>query len=143
MSPQISAVALQCNRSRRYLIMDDNNFRARACSSPLFLGGPGVAIYTDARARRVEVPQPVFSLPGRVAARQRARLVAPSTKSCAPADKRALNLTYIPGPSVFEGNAPACASRKNDPFPPSLFDHVPHGASVLDPAPGSARPNFP
>jgi DNA segregation ATPase FtsK/SpoIIIE, S-DNA-T family len=97
-------VALQCNEADAYLIMDDNN------SAPRLLSRPGEGIYNDA-AGAVEGNSP-FQVVW-LADEERDRLLE---QIAALGESRGIKM---PGPIVFEGNAPADI-RDNAPLRDSL-----------------------
>ncbi|HTL59710.1 MAG TPA: FtsK/SpoIIIE domain-containing protein [Candidatus Limnocylindrales bacterium] len=85
-------IALQCNEADAYLIMDDNN------PAPRLLSRPGEGIYNDmAGALQGNSPFQVVWLPESIRDSY-------LTKVRQRADRNGENL---PGPIVFEGNAPA------------------------------------
>src|SRR5262249_42256572 len=85
-------IALQCNEADAYLIMDDNN------PAPRLLSRPGEGIYNDmAGALQGNSPFQVVWLPEPVRDSYLTRV----------RERADRNGESLPGPIVFEGNAPA------------------------------------
>ena len=92
-------IALQCSEADAHLILSEDNTAAR------LLTRPGEAIYNDANGLFEGQP----SVPGRLAARRRARRVSAADRASLPSSGTA----RPPPPIVFEGNVAGRSARQS------------------------------